>query len=106
MLNPCTKNRASPSTEVRLDSVGIEMALDEVGCEDDDEIGLFTYLVRRHHPQPLGLGLGTALRPLRQPDPHVDTGIAQAQRVGVSLAAVAQYGDVAGLDSDRSASSS
>ena len=48
--------------------------------------------------QALGLGLGPALAALGEPDAHVDPAVAQAQRVGVALAAVSDDGDLAPLD--------
>ena len=44
------------------------------------------------------LGLGAGLRLLRQADPYVDPGVAQRQRMGVALAAVAEDRDILALD--------
>src|SRR5699024_7137993 len=44
------------------------------------------------------LGLGPRLRALLQTDAHLDAGVAQAQRVRVPLAAVADDRDLAALD--------
>ena len=44
-----------------------------------------------------GFGLGPALAAGVEADHHVDAGIAQVQRVGVALAAVADDGDRAAL---------
>ena len=77
-----------------------------VGREDHDQVGLLDRLGRRQHAQALGLGLGPALRALGQADADVDAGVAQGQRVGVALAAVAEDGDVRPWIRDRSASSS
>ena len=52
----------------------------------------------RDHPQALVGGLCPGLRALRQADPDVDAGVAQAQRVRVALRAVADDGDLAPLD--------
>ena len=48
--------------------------------------------------QALGLGLGPDRLPSAQADAHVDAGVAQVERVGVALAAVADDGDLAPLD--------
>ena len=76
----------------------VELPLHVVGREDDDHVGLLDRLGRREHAQALGLGLGARLRPLGQPDADVDAGVAQRQRVGVALAAVAEHRDVLALD--------
>ena len=55
-------------------------------------------LGRREHAQALGLGLGAALRARLQADADVDARVAQGQRVGVALAAVADDRHVLALD--------
>ena len=84
--------------EVRLDRLGVELALRRVGRQHHDQVGLGRGLGRREHPQALVLGLGPALGALGQADPDVDAGVAQRQRVRVALAAVAEHGDLAALD--------
>jgi hypothetical protein len=84
--------------EVRLDRLRVERALGRVRHEHHDDVGLLAGLVRRHDAQPLGLGALAAARPLGQTHADVDAGVAQAQRVGVALAAVAEHRDVAALD--------
>ena len=84
--------------EVRLDRLGVELTLLVVGREDDDQVGLGDRLGRREDAQALGLGLGAARGALEQADAHVDAGVAQGQRVGVALAAVAEHGHVPALD--------
>ena len=84
--------------QVGLDGLGVELALHRVGGEHHDEVGLLARLERRDDAQPLGVGLLAALRALGQSDAHVDAGVAQRQRVRVSLAAVAEHGHVAALD--------
>jgi hypothetical protein len=69
-----------------------------VGREDHDQVGLLRGLARGEDAQALGLGLVAALRPGLQPDPDVDAGVAQGQRVGVALAALADHRDVLALD--------
>ena len=98
MLKPWPKKSASPVDEVGLDRLGVERPLHVVRREDHDQVGLLARLVRGEHAQPLGLGLRPALRALGQPDPDVDAAVAQGQRVGVPLAAVAEDRHVAPLD--------
>ena len=52
-------------------------------------------LRRRHDAQPVLLGDGAALRALGETDADVDAGVAERQRVRVSLAAVANDRDAA-----------
>ena len=84
--------------EVGRDRLGVDGALHLVGGEDDDEVGLLHRLGDGQDPQALGLGLGAAPAALGQADAHVDARVAQVQRVGVALAAVADDGDLAPLD--------
>jgi hypothetical protein len=84
--------------ERRGDRLGIDLALRGVGGEHHDHVCLGGGLGRRHHPQPLLLGLGTALRALGQADADVDAGVAQRQRVRVTLAAVSDHRYLAALD--------
>ena len=79
-------------------SLGVDGALHLVGREDDDEVGLRDGVRDAEHAQALGLGLGAGPRPLGETDAHVDPGVAQVQRVGVALAAVADDRDLAALD--------
>ena len=84
--------------ERRLDLLGVELPLVLVGGEDHDQVGLLRCLARGEDAQALGLGLVAALRAGLQADPDVDAGVAQGQRVGVALAAVADDRDVLALD--------
>ena len=84
--------------EVRLDRLGVERPLHVVGGEDHDDVGFLDGLGGREDPQALCLGLGSALRALEETDPDVDAGVAQRQRVGVSLACVAQDRHILALD--------
>jgi hypothetical protein len=92
--------------QVRRDGLGVQPPLSRVGHEHDDDVGLLTGVVGGEHPQPLRLGLGAARRALRQADPDVDARVAQRQRVGVALAAVAEHGHLRSWMIERSASSS
>jgi hypothetical protein len=80
--------------DVRRDRLGVELALLVVRHEDHDHVGLLDRLGGRHDAQPLGLRLGAAPAVLVEPDADVDPRVAQAQRVRVTLAAVAQDGDL------------
>jgi hypothetical protein len=84
--------------QVGMDLVRVDGPLHLVGREDDDEVGLLDRVGDREDTQALGLGLGLGLGALGQADAHVDTGVAQVERVGVALAAVADDGDLAPLD--------
>src|ERR671910_1538256 len=97
-VEPVSEEQRVAVDEVRLHRLGVQVALHVVRREDHDQVGLLARLERRDHAQALRLGLGATLRALGQADPHVDAGVAQAQRVCVSLAAVAQHGHVAALD--------
>ena len=76
-------------------SLGVDGALHLVGREDDDEVGLLDRVGHGGDRQALGLGLGLALAALGEADAHVDARVAQVERVGVALAAVADDGDLA-----------
>ena len=84
--------------QVRLDGLGVQLALGRVRGQHHDQVGLLAGLVRGEHPQALRLGLGPAAAALGQADAYVDPGVAQRQGVGVTLAAEAQDGDVSALD--------
>ena len=98
MLKPWPKTRVSPSARLRLDLLGVQLPLVLVGRQDHDDVGLLGRLGRREHAQALGLGLGPALRARLQADADVDARVAQGQRVGVALAAVADHRHVLALD--------
>ena len=86
-----TEQQRLAGGEVRLDGLGVQTALLVVRREDHDDVGLGARLGGSHDAQALGLGLGTALAALGQPDPHVDAGVAQVEAVGVALAAVPEH---------------
>src|SRR5205823_4381213 len=58
--------------QVRLDRIGVDLALGRVRGQHHDQVCLFASLVRAEHPKALRLGLGPALAALRQPDAYVD----------------------------------
>ena len=84
--------------QVRLDRLGVDLALRRVRSQHHDQVRLLAGLVRRQHPQTLRLSLRPAFAGFRQTDPNVDAGVPQGQRVRVPLAAEAKDGDVAALD--------
>ncbi len=93
-----TEEQGVAGHQVRLDRLGVDLALRRVRSQHHDQVRFLAGLVRRQHPQTLRLGLRPALTGFRQTHPNVDAGIAEGQRVRVSLAAEAEDGDVAALD--------
>ena len=75
--------------DVGLDVVGPDGALVLVGGQDHDHVGLGGSLGHGLDLEALLLGEVDRLGGRTQADDHVDTGIAQVQRVGVALGAVA-----------------
>ncbi len=75
--------------QVSGDRLVVDAALHLVRHDDHDRVGLGRGVGDAQHPQPLGLGLRAARAPLVQPHAHVDAAVAQVERVGVPLAAVA-----------------
>jgi len=84
--------------QVRGDLLDVQLPLHLVGGEDHHQIGLRDGLRDGKHPQALGLRLRRRGAAGAQADAHVDAGVAQAERVGVTLRAVADDGDAAVLD--------
>jgi hypothetical protein len=75
--------------DVGLDVVGPDGALVLVGGQDHDHVGLGGSLGHGLDLEALLLGEVDRLGGRTQADDHVNTGIAQVQRVGVALGAVA-----------------
>jgi len=84
--------------EVRRDVLCVDGSLPGVRRQDHDQVGLGGGLGRGDHPQAFLLRLGPGFRSLGQSDADVHPRIPQAQRVGVTLAAVADHGHPATLD--------
>src|SRR5918993_1377273 len=84
--------------EVGGDVAPVQVPLHGVGDQHHDQVGPGRRLGRAGHGQPGRLGLGPAGRALGQPDPDLAAGVVQGQGVGVALGAVAEHGDLAGLD--------
>ncbi len=79
--------------QVRLDVAVVEIALDVIGDQDHDHVGGFGGFGGGQDAQPGGFRLRFALAAFVQADHDVDAGIAQIQRVRVTLAAVADNRD-------------
>ncbi len=75
-----------------------DVGLRGVGRQQHDHVGPLGHLGRGVDGQALLLDLGPRLRAFLQADAHLDTGVAQAQRVRVPLAAVADHTDLAALN--------
>ena len=84
--------------EVRGDRLGVDHALDLVRGQDHDQVGLLDSLGHRKDLQALGLCLGLGPAALGQSDANVDSGVAQVQRMGVTLAAISDNSDLAALN--------
>ena len=104
MLKPCANISVLPGRHVRRDLVVVEVGLDVVGHQDHDRVGGLGGVAGRQHLQAGGFRLLPALAARVQADDDVEAGIAQVQRVRVSLAAVADDGDRAALQPLRSPS--
>jgi hypothetical protein len=97
-IETVTEEQRRALLEVRGDGLGVDGALDLVRRQDHDNIGLLDGLGDRDDLQALCLGLVPGLAALGEADANVDSGVAQVQRVGVALAAIANNGDLAPLN--------
>jgi hypothetical protein len=84
--------------QVGLDLLGEDLGLSGIGCEHHDHVGPLGHLCGSSDLQALLLRLGAGLRACRQADANIDAGVAQAERVRVALASVADHSDLAALD--------
>ena len=84
--------------EVRLDVVFEDVGLRGVGRQQHDDVGPLGDLGGGVDLEALLGDLRPGLRAFLQPDLHLDARIAQAQRVRVALAAIADDADLAPLD--------
>ena len=79
--------------------IAVDVALQFVGREHHHHVGPFGGLGDLHHLELLAFGLLHAGRALAQRDRDVlDAAVAQVERVGMALAAVADDGDLLALD--------
>ena len=84
---------------VGVQMIVVDVALQFVGREHHHHVGPFGGVGHLHDLELLALGLLDALRVLAQRDRDVlDAGIAQIERVGMALAAIADDGDLLALD--------
>ena len=84
--------------QIGLDVVLEDLSLRGVGRQQHDDVGPLGDLGGCVHVEPLFGDLRPGLRSLLEADLHLHAGVAQAQRVGVALAAVADDADLAALD--------
>ena len=71
--------------------LAIDLRLHVVGNQHHDDVGLARRVLHQGDFQPVGFGFLPAAAAVVQPDHHVQARILQVERVGVSLAAVADY---------------
>ena len=76
--------------DVLLEEIALELVIDQ----DHDDVGLFGGLVHALDDQARLLGLGPGLGAGAQADPHIQPTVVQVERVGVSLGAVADDGEL------------
>ena len=84
--------------QVRCDVLGVDVTLDLVRGQHHDQIGFGDGLGNAEHAQALGLRLLAGLGTFLESNADVHARVAQAQRVGVALAAVTDDGNGAPLD--------
>ncbi len=84
--------------EVGLDFVMIDLPLDGVGQQDHDHVGLGSRVGHAEDAQAIRFGLGLAPGAFMQAHAHVGAGVAQVERVGVALAAVADDGNLLAVE--------
>ena len=81
-------------SQVRRNVLLIEIALNVIGREDHDHLGLLCRFGGVENLQAGGFRFGAALASRRQADNYLKSGIAQVQCMRVALAAVADDGDL------------
>ncbi len=81
--------------EVRRDLL-VHGRLHLVRQEERHDLGALHSLLRRQHREAFRLGCGAGRAALAQADLHLDPGVAEVERVRVTLASVADHGDLAG----------
>ena len=80
-------------TELRLDVLGEHLRLHLVRQEERDQLRAAHRLGDRLDLEPRLLCVAPRRRALAQADDHLDTGVVQVERVGVTLAPVADNGN-------------
>ena len=87
--------------QVRLDRLGVQTALHGVWDEDHDQVGFGTRRGGVNNAKTLCFGLRAAAGTFGKPHADINTGIAQAQRVGMALRAVPEHGNLAPADDGK-----
>ena len=98
-VKPVREHQRRALLHVAGEVVAIDVALQFVGREHHHHVGPFGGLGDFHDLEFLGLGLFDAAGTFAQPDRDLlHAAVAQVERVGVALAAVADNGDLLALD--------
>ena len=84
--------------DVRLDFVLVQRGLELVRGQDHDQVGSRNSGSNVGHFQAVGFSLGNSGRAFTQANSHVNAGIFQVARLGVTLGTVANDGDFLALD--------
>ena len=79
--------------EVRLDLLAVDAALDVVGNDHHQDVGLFGHLGYICHPQACGFRHGPALALRVESNNHILAVVLEVEGMGVALAAVANHAD-------------
>ena len=90
MLSPCAKLSAAPSRRFGRHLLGIDAAMVLVGRQHHDEVGLAGGLGCRHDVKAVGSRPLAAAGAGRQRDGDGDAAVAQVERLGAPLIAVAE----------------
>jgi len=98
-VEPVGEHQGRAVLHVGVQMIAVDVGLELVRGQHHDDIGPFGGLGHLHHGQLLGFGLLRRGRPLAQRDRNVlDARIAKVERVRMALAAIADNGDLLGLD--------
>ena len=97
-VEPVREHQGVPRLEIRGEVLLVEFGLHRVGRQDHDHLRPRGRGRVAEHLEAVGFGLGGAAAAFTQADDDVDAAVAQVQRVGVSLAAVADHRDGAAVE--------
>ncbi len=95
MLKPCANRKCRAGLEIRQDLLLVERGLRAVGHEERDELGALDRVGGGANGEAGLLGGGPRRATFAQPELDLDARLVQVERVCVTLAAVAQDGDLA-----------
>ena len=98
MLKPCANISSLPGGEVGRDLFGIELGRGLIGNQHHHHVGPFGGLGHGSYLKAGLLGLGNRLGVGGKADLHLHAGILQVESMGVPLGAVADDGDLLGLN--------